>query len=207
MSCHALVSTVVLGCVLAVAGPPVEAQQRPLPTGTPGVSTPREEARPTPPPPSPEEIAARDLGLALARIDGVTWEIVRLSWREGPDCLAAVDEHLGESLPELKRLVRTSKVMECAADPETGQLRLRLTTDEARRAFVDGYTAAAAALRTLRRQLADDPEGTKVVDAARAKQSAWQDRACRELEEEVVERSSERPVAIPPRKRTGSGSS
>ncbi len=183
-----------LGCSVLMAVGVGEAQQRALPTGTPTFFPRKTAQEPTPVPMTPSEVQAQNLGVELSLIDGATWEIVRSSWTDEDSCLEAVDAHLAQTLGDLKRLVRTSSVMKCADDADSKRKRLRLSTEEARRAFLVGYGDVAAAVRILREELADEPAAIRVLDAAREKQADWQDLACSELESEKVQRGKGQPA-------------
>jgi len=197
----------IIGCALMVLVGVVAAQERVLPTGTPTITPRKPVATATPPPPSKTEIEARNLGEALSQIDTATWDIVGSCWREEAPCLVSVDEHLAENLGELKRLIRTSKVMECSRDKDSDRLRLRLTTEEARRAFVTAYGDAIVTLRSLREELAGNLTGSSVLEAAQQRQADWQDLACREVSNARVPRTKKQPAKVPIRSNTSGGGS
>lgn len=179
------------------------AQESVLPTGTP-TWVPKKVVA-TPVPLTPLEQEAKTLGERLSAIDLVVWNTVRTGWSDREKCLEKVGAHLEEHQAEVTKLLAETSIINCSLEEGTGIRRVRLTSEEARKAFVSGYDEAIKALRSLRANFDSNPEAKSVLTEVRSMQRTWQREMCAELEKVKppieVPRPKPRPNGLPQEER------
>lgn len=182
---------VLLVVILVGSGSPVCADQRVWPTGTPTWIPKKSVETPVPEPQSPIESEAQTLGEDLAVIDKGVWQIVKEQWADEQQCLDAVDAHLDTAVTTVSKDLRGSEAMQCEADKASGHQKLALSSDEARRAFVEAYHPAVVELRSVRELVADNPAGEALVEQVRLRQKVWQNTVCEKIGERKTIKGSE----------------
>ena len=140
----------VLSVMVLVGAGLVSADQRTWPTGTPTWVPKKAAETPVPEPENAVEREARALGKRLAEVDSATWQIVADSWSDQELCLSKVDAHLDQALAEAVVYLRSSEVMVCQTDEAHGQSTLALSSEEARKVFIEAYHPAVVKLRAVR---------------------------------------------------------
>jgi hypothetical protein len=175
----------------------------PRPSGTPTWEPAKPGATPEPTPaPDPRYLAAQELGRELAAVDEALWEVFDARRADGEAVLfEALDEHLEGSRERVKDAVRGFEIMQCRRDGQSQKASLHISDPAMRQSFLQGYMPAVTRFRAVRSEVQGDPDSRALFEAAKARQTGFQDQVCTELEAEP-----ERRIIAAPKLGTRAGS-